>query len=867
MIQTCLGNNLPAPSTPKKRPDHRARALFLIAAVRIGIFMFLAISGLVALHLLVNQDKVRPFLVDKARTILDSDLDYSRMKLHFLPVPHLDVRNLRLHRPDVFDLKAGELSLYPALLPMLSGRFQIQRLILSDPDIRIHIAANPLSESDAPHFSPFFSEAENAGPVSGLFAFLAGIDPETRFQVRNGRIRLISNHTVKGEISAITLDAARTGDRISLDLAGVSPFTGSFQVSLESLAESTALQGTLTASAINGAAMSSFFPLPQDIRIKDASGSGSLEFRLSHPDVFLARFNLDMPALTLLRNDKPLPFSGITLSGAMGYLDEEWIFSVDTLNAEKPELAFSGTALFRKAPDTGRPALDVRIFTPRLDIETTGTLVKSIAGTSPDLETAFSIARSGTLTDLSCTATLAQNETNWAVDTISARGRLSCGTISIPEIKANFTEMEGDVVYQDTQAAFRQMQGKFQGVRFSNLSAGIDWTDEDARLSLETPSATVDAAVLFPWLTGLEGLSAIRNHVSAMSGKALISRLEIQGPLTDPENWQFMINAAPDSMVLTTPHAPFPVTLQGGELVYRPGVEHSVRMGVRFLDADLILSHESRGIVPPESVSCQVDGTLGQDAVDWVSGLLSVPPYLVIQWPVTLSGLHIQWDGKDAVTLAGSLKAGDDTTLHGNLRCAQDTWQVEDLRFSDPDSSAVISATRHQDAVSLSFSGHIDKKTADRLLRRNEILDGKISGQFTAHLHLEHPALSTLAGTVSGNGLHLAWLKPVSVAVSRFSLSGNGSRMTVSDSELRINKTAIQIKGDIFRKDSAPRMDLALKLDTLDLDWLKGLLDAANASATENETPRTPEVLSGAGGTVQLLADRFQADRFTVSPP
>lgn len=100
----------------------RTRKLFIISIGCAAIFMFGLVSIVLVAHLLANRDAVKTFLVDKVVQATGGQVEYARLKLAVLPVPHLEVRDLHISRSPAIDLQARKLSFYPAILPACQAR-------------------------------------------------------------------------------------------------------------------------------------------------------------------------------------------------------------------------------------------------------------------------------------------------------------------------------------------------------------------------------------------------------------------------------------------------------------------------------------------------------------------------------------------------------------------------------------------------------------------------------------------------------------------------------------------------------------------------------------------------------------------------
>ena len=119
----------------------RSRQLLLISVGCAGVVMFLLLSIVIASHLLANREHVKAFIVAKTAQATGGDLDYTRLDISFFPLPHLAARSVHLRQPQLFDLRAKRLAVYPRLLSLLMGRLSIYRVGLEEPQAHWHLPA------------------------------------------------------------------------------------------------------------------------------------------------------------------------------------------------------------------------------------------------------------------------------------------------------------------------------------------------------------------------------------------------------------------------------------------------------------------------------------------------------------------------------------------------------------------------------------------------------------------------------------------------------------------------------------------------------------------------------------------------------
>ena len=326
--------------------------------------------------------------------------------------------------------------------------------------------------------------------------------------------------------------------------------------------------------------------------------------------------------------------------------------------------------------------------------------------------------------------------------------------MTIPGIDADLERMDGDVIYQDQHVEFKNVSGHFKGATFKGLDAAIDWKTAST-LMISSRSVAVDAQPLFTWLTSFEGLDRVKTYIDGASGTAAVSKLQISGPLTEPEKWSFEISGTPETIRMNTPLVPFEVRFSGGEITYTPGKERAEGVKIEFLDGSFVTSYQSKGIINPESAVWRIDGSMGQAAIAWLSTRLPLPRHLQIKPPVELSGVNIGWSNTRTLSFTGEMKTAGGVDLFADFSVSPQDWNLRRLQFADGSSRATASARKGADGIELSFSGNVEKKTADRLLENNQTLSGRLEGDFRAVIDTRRPLKSSFTGKLAGEGLQI----------------------------------------------------------------------------------------------------------------
>ena len=615
----------------------RTRKLFMVSLACAGVVMALLLTAVLTTHLLANRDMVKVFIVTKTAQATGGTLAYKRLDVCFFPLPHFKARGIRLNRSDAFDVTAQALSVYPRILPLLRGQVSIRQLALVAPDVKILMGSGPMETSDSPKENGVVSLEEGVKTVIGsLFGALTAIDQGTDLQIKEGKLTLASTDAPDLRISGIDATVGNDDGDLSLNLRCRSELTGNLTASAKADIVAMQASGEISFTDINVRPLLFHAALSSGITTEDTRAMVKASFTIDGPETVSVRFELQFPSLTVMRKGLKLDLDSVAVSGSIDYADKSLSVSFDTLRSAEPALDLSATASLRPTSDAGRSVIEVQAAAGRLDMAVAGAATRAIAGDLEEIRTAFSVAKEGRLTDATYFAGFDVDETGWHLKKMKASGHLTRSRVTIPGIRADLERMDGDVIYEDQHAAFKNVSGHLKGATFQGLDAAIDWETEST-LAISSRSVEIDTAPFYTWLTAFKGLDASKNYIETNAGTAHVTELNICGPLTKPAEWAFDISGTPENIRITGPIVPFGVVLSGGNVHYKPGQDELTDVTVAFLDSKLVTSYRSKGILNPETLTFSIDGSMGQATIDWLSTILPIPKHLQMKPPVDLS--------------------------------------------------------------------------------------------------------------------------------------------------------------------------------------------------------------------------------------
>ena len=139
----------------------------ILAGAALGLLL---LASLIVTSLTVGLRGVRDRVVAEARARLPgAEVSIGELHLSFLPLPHVVLERVSLSLPDVVRLEAQLASVYPRILPLLSGNLRLSRIRLSGIEASLLSPARQTNSATAP--------APRSSPLTGLRAFVASQSP------------------------------------------------------------------------------------------------------------------------------------------------------------------------------------------------------------------------------------------------------------------------------------------------------------------------------------------------------------------------------------------------------------------------------------------------------------------------------------------------------------------------------------------------------------------------------------------------------------------------------------------------------------------------------------------------------------------
>jgi len=832
-----------------------AGGLFVILLAAVGVALILASRWL------TGSEAVRKKLTAEASRLTGGQLQYEKLALYLLPLPHLTAEQVYFQIPGKVALNTAALGIYPDFPALLTGSLELKDFVIDRPEIRVDVARRttkvaPVTKVDA--------HRKLKASLAAFFGALARLGPDLKIKVKNGLVTVLRPDKPELNIEQINLQLRSREQLVDLALECLSPQSGQLSFKGQLNLESRSSSGRLAVEGLNARALMAELPPLPGISISDTSLGLDVVFATEKAEKIEARVAARLPELRILRQKRRLELQDIMLKGDLTADSKTLAWDITTLKVAARDLELESRGEFTYGSSSQPSVLALDAVGRRIDVAAVGQRFTEFAGDQGWVQAAFKVARAGTLSKATCHLEARRTEKGWTIPQLKATGQLDQGVIFIPGAEMELEAVSGEVLLVNQRVDFKQMEGRLPYGTFAKVDAYIGWQQE-AQLGISISRAKVQLEKFYPWLAAFKGLQDMRQFISAAEGDLDLTRLDIAGPLAKPAAWRIETATGVKSVIITSPKLDGPLQLSQGYAAFRPQSLTLDDLQVQYLDANFTTSCEILGkLGQPEEIHLSLDGSLGERAMVWTRRFLKLPEHLRVQPPMKFSGVDLHWNNRRNVEIKGELAGAGGTRAVAEAAFAPGRWEIKKFKLVDGFSDISIKLTRADQHVELDYSGKLQKTTLDRILRENKTLKNWVDGKLKASLDMKDLRSSHVTGTLQGEGLVIRGLPVSALELERFSLECTGKEARLQSADLIFAETPMQLKGTAGITEAAYTFDLELTADSLDATALTKIQkETADKTIKPDARPREKPPIDG---VIRFKTPRFKYKDYTWTP-
>jgi hypothetical protein len=378
--------------------------------------------------------------------------------------------------------------------------------------------------------------------------------------------------------------------------------------------------------------------------------------------------------------------------------------------------------------------------------------------------------------------------------------QLSGGSVALTEEKLNFSHIRGVI-------------GKSA---FSDIGGQVRWARKP---SLEIRSAKGEAVLdeISPWLQSGSALSQRLDDIRDMKGVLLLNELVLKGPLTAPDDWHlemagrmmhFSCGVAGISERIRIPEGGF--RYLGGTSKGLLTLEAArLRVSDAALQATGTIEHD---LASGFGVDFSFKGELGNASMEELARFAGLSPTYLPKGPLSIPTARFSQGRDGAARVSGEARMDGGVSVSLECMVTQKQVTINNLVVRDGQSLAQMSLNWHDHTLALAFKGDLNQQTVSKIMPQWQTGQGSLKGDFKAQIRMDQPLYSSVAGTLTVDGVSLPLGAHGPIKVSHCAIKAEKDRITVQTASASIGDVSFEAEGDVWPLAGQLFVDLDVSL-------------------------------------------------------
>ncbi len=807
----------------------RFRDIVPYPKIVLGVILFL--GGLLGVHLLlpyvVNTQGVRQMLISRAAIFYHGEVDFSKLKPALLPWPHVRISQGRLTETDRIDLHIPDAAVYLKIIPLLSGKFRVDRIKLIKPSWLLDIGHTDASGSFDGRPHP--TQSKKIETLSPFIGFLGSAEAK----IVDGRLDLRRNGRPMVTISEINSRITTSEGQLHLHLNGTTEVDDGITLDADIDLHSLNSHGHLDVVGLQ----SRFLHViglggHSDGLIKTAVDL-AIEFHTAGLEQIQAAFEAKTPEIHLQNGERRATLDNISISGHAGWTPQNVDITLSHFRTAAPAMNWSGFFAWTNAPTLARPSIQISLNGADLEISPIRDFMLNFWGDQPEVAQVLDIVREGQIPSV----TLQVSAPDWQVltemQTLKVDGVLTGGRIVVPDDLFDLAQVSGRVMIADGRLTASGLSARQGNASASNGALVMGLYDGSKAFSLDTLIYTEISEIPM----------AVRRLTSS---QAVHTRLDLLPDMSGQASGRLTIGEQIDRLTV--------------------GIVAKARVKTGESDLEFVGSIEDLNGDQP-SASGIVNGRMGSKVMDWVANVTEVLPKATFKTPFTMSGVEIDMASSGQMRLNGIVQWEDGARIGAALTVAENEVHLQQLRIRDAASDAQISFRNHRSGrlVDAYFAGYLDPSSLDRLVENHWLGSGVVQGRFRLHFDRDQPGRSVLDGDLVARDLEVQPGNGEAIHIIEASISGRGQRVDLGRTRMKWGEGLISLVGGGVLASGIIDVHGTVQADTFHTQKVLALLDRDAPSSSAEETPKVEPALS-VRGRVRVEIDQLIHNRYRFAP-
>jgi hypothetical protein len=404
------------------------------------------------------------------------EVSYQSMNLYFFYWPHVVIKNGEFSVPQKFNGRFDTIVVYPKILPLLFGNFELSTLRFYKPEITI-ILPDKFDEPESEDKEAFSFE-EYKVQIVNILKHLNSHEKGLDARIEYGK--LFFTNSKENLLSLDNLNAVISfpNDTLSYKISGNSNISQSILFKGSINTKSYDAKGSINLGGFKPHMLLKYI-LPNNDLISESKIDMDLNYKSQQLKVLQGNLTLTNFKLALSKGDKEFKISGKEIDTDLYFDENKSVFTLNNAEFAYPDIKASGEHHIDKTNNK----INLNLRGTDINVESSRDAVLFVAGGDRIVDIIFNIVRGGTVPEITLEASGENFKDLWKKGNYEVKGSMTDGKIFVPIGDFDLVEVSGSAVIGDGRLEGKNLRAK------SGNSLGYDGS---FLLGLEGPIGPLD---------------------------------------------------------------------------------------------------------------------------------------------------------------------------------------------------------------------------------------------------------------------------------------------------------------------------------------------------------------------------------------
>ncbi|MFC1827513.1 AsmA-like C-terminal region-containing protein [Thermodesulfobacteriota bacterium] len=398
----------------------------------------------------------------------------------------------------------------------------------------------------------------------------------------------------------------------------------------------------------------------------------------------------------------------------------------------------------------------------------------------------------------------------------------------------------GRILIEGLTVQSHELKGKIGNSTFSNFSERTSWEGEPT-VGVQSGTFHVVLDEIFPWLSTNKRLADDLTDINKITGIADVTVKSIKGPLLQPADLQYEVDASLKNIALTATRLPGPLNIKSGQANIIPDKITFIDLQADLLDSSLTYSAVLQNFISGKTNAEIIitNAEIDSEVNTWLTELIKAPKEYMFRTPLLISRANAKWTREELLDLQGDFSIRNGPVFHVDVMLNPDELLLRDLSLKNGEEEARIRLELKKKEIGVEFQGSLSKKTIDEILIYRDIdHNAWIKGDIKFHIYMDSLTESVATGNLDGGDFIFPWKLDKPLLLESFSLSAADKTLTLKSVEAVFEKNNYSINGDASLNKERLSLDFDVRTDTVELDKVIAAMQTDDEEQIEGETEK-----------------------------